>query len=235
MKNIKIILVTLIFSISVNGLKAQTFGAKIERAWYKTMATLRPTPWVIGLGWNIVDDDGNPFHKIVNGKSLNAYPFINTFRLEKYIDKGWSATFNFSYNNYVVGKLINSDIPSTSSSNFMSFDLNAKYDFCALYNINEKWFNTEKNVLDLYSTFGFGYTVRNISRVNNVGTLNIGFGTNIWIYNNWGLNLQSSAKFGLKAPFLTTPSNYLQHCFGVIHLFKTRKGSKSNHSIKGIF
>ncbi len=230
MKQIKIALITLMLLGGINHSQAQ-FKEKVVRWWFKTADMLRPTPWTIGLGWNIVDDNGNAWKKIFAvSSSWNALAFPSAFKVEKYIDKGWSGMFNFAVDQYKVGKLINSDIPSTSSSLFMSFDLNAKYDFTELYDVNTKWFGLPTKMFDFYAASGFGYTYRNTARFGGAGTFNIGFGMNAIFYKGWGMNIQAMSKFGLASPFFKTPTNYLQYNFGAIYQFKQghRKFGKQN-------
>ncbi len=221
MKNIKIIILAVILTASVKQANAQK--SKFAIAWYKMIDDLQPTPWTAGLGWNIVDDNGKPFKKIFDaGKSWNIPPYPSVFRAEKDFTKGWAAMFNFNFNQYKAGKLVNSDIPSTSSSIFMSFDLNAKYNFSQLYDFSSKLFKLPPKLLDVYMASGFGYTSRNTSRFKGAGTYNIGFGMTAIFYKGWGMNLEAMSKFGLAGPgpLFKTPTNYLQYNFGAVYRFK---------------
>lgn len=188
------------------------------------MTNLKPTPWIFGLGANLVDDDGNPVKIVLGGRSVNVVPYPSTLMAEKYMDKGWSVAFNFSYNHFKTGKLINNDIPFTVTSDFLAFDLLAKYNFCELFDFNKIVFHSERKILDIYAASGFGYTIRNTARVKDAMTFNLGPGSNIWFTDRWGMNLQAMAKFGLKAPLFKTPYNYLQYCLGIIYRFKPGGG-----------
>ncbi len=186
-------------------------------AWERFIMPFRKSPWIVGPGWNIVDDNGNAWRKIFAAKSSwHLPPFPSSIYLEKMYTKGWSFVFAFNANRYKAGKLVNSDIPSTANYMLLAFDLNAKFDFNELYDFN-KLIDPNIKYFDYYGTFGFGYTNRSAPRVHSAVTLNLGFGANVWIYEGWGINLQSMSKFGLASPFFRTPKNYLQYSFGVVY------------------
>ncbi|MCW3076533.1 MAG: hypothetical protein JWO32_1142 [Bacteroidetes bacterium] len=214
-KTILLINFFLIFTVSTS--EAQ-FAKNFKKGWATAMQKLAESPWVFGLGWNIVDDNGKPWKKgfdAHNSWNIQGYP--TTVRVEKFYDKGFSFVFNFAYNKYKAGKLINSEIPNATTTNFMSFDLNGKYNFCELYDINTKLFNFATPVFDPYATTGFGYTYRNTPRFGGAATYNIGLGLHSWIYKGFGVNLEVMAKFGLAGPFFRTPTNYTQYNFGIIY------------------
>ena len=194
MKSLKVVLISLILMGMVNTSNAQ-FKDKFLRWWVETGVALRTTPWTFGLGWNIVDDNGNPWKKIFDvNKAWNLAPYPGSVRAEKDMTKGWSVMFNFDINQYYVGKIINSD-RNTKSSLFMSFDLNAKYDFKHLFDFSSK-IGFPPNQWDVYMASGFGYTSRNSNKVKGCGTFNIGFGTTAIFYKGWGMNLEAMSKLG---------------------------------------
>ncbi len=219
MKKIKLIILALFLFVGVQTTSAQ-FKTKFLASWYKVMAVLRPTPWTVGLGWNIVEDNGNAWKKIFDVKpSWNFQYYPSSIRAEKELIEGWSAMFNFNFNQYKTGKNINGDIPAASTI-FLSFDLNAKYNFSHLYDFSSKLFKLGPNLIDVYAASGFGYTYRKTARFGGTGTYNIGFGTTAIVYKSWGFNLEAMCKFGLAAPFFKTPTNYLQYSFGAVYRFK---------------
>jgi hypothetical protein len=164
--------------------------------------------WLIGVGWNVVDDNSSAFSKIFDFvHSWNIRPYPTQLWVDR--TKGGPLSFGavFNYNQYRSGKIING---KEISGNYMFFslDANMKYHFGQHLRIPEKY--------DVYLPVGAGYTLRfyppNISTV----TFNLGGGMNFWL-NDWlGLNIQSVAKFGLKSPIFKTSSNYLQHSAGFI-------------------
>ena len=170
---------------------------------------LSHTPWTIQLGGNVVDDDGKPFNDLFNAsKSWNLPPYPTKLAIDKSLEHGWSAEFCLVYNNYKTGKIING-ITNDASHLFMSVDIQGKYHLNNIIKIKE-WFSP-------YASIGIGYTYRNIGPYNNVATANIGLGFDFLIYEGFGLNLQSLAKFGIKSPFIKTGSNYLQHSLGITY------------------
>lgn len=183
---------------------------------------LRTSPWVVGAGWNIVDDNGQKTKNIFDFKnSFNIPAYPSSIRVEKIYKDGISFVFNGSYNRYQSKKVINGDLNQTTT--FLAFDLGAKYNFSALYNINQEWFNFDTDVFDYYATMGFGATFRNTDQVGNSGTVNIGFGLNSFVYNNWGINLEAVGKFGLSGKFIQTAANYTQYSFGIIYKIESNK------------
>jgi OOP family OmpA-OmpF porin len=216
-KSIKIALLALVLLTSAQTVFSQ---AKVNVFAIKLGVIMRQTPWTVGLGWNIVDDNGNAWKKQFDARKSWNMPFYPSWiRGEKYFDKGWSAVINSALNQYKSGKIINTEINKSSSTNF-SFDLNAKYDFHELYDFSTLWFKQSTKVCDVYAISGFGFTARNTSKVHGCATYNIGFGVTAIIYQGWGVNLEAMSKFGLTAPFFTTPANYLQYTFGAVYRFK---------------
>ncbi len=215
MKQIKIALFALFIVAGLNYAQAQ----KLAAHWDKLMVAIRATTWTAGAGWNIIDDNGNPWHKNFDAvKSWNCPPYPTKASLEGYYKKGFSFLFNFTYNSYKDRKLINGE--THNATNFMAFDANTKYNFCELYDFNKLFGLGEKKIFDIYATGGLGYTYRHTNRVKGVATLNLGFGLNVWVYKNWGIQLESMSKFALVSPFFKTPANYLQYTFGVVYKFK---------------
>ena len=224
LKNLKTILIALVIMTQTGTVLAQANGT----FWIKFGVMMKRTPWTVGLGWNIVDDNGNKYKMLFDAKnSWNMAYYPSILRCEKYFDKGWSAVFNASFNQYKSGKFINDYInPRTGSSIFMAYDLNAKYDFTYLYDISDKWFHKLEKIIDVYATSGFGFTYRKNpnTSVSPCATYNIGFGTTAILYDGWGINLEAMSKFGLQAPFYETGTNYLQYSFGAVYRFKTGPG-----------
>lgn len=185
MKLLKIALLSLLFSTNIQAQEAKQ--------------------WMLGGGFNAVDDDGRPMNNLFNlTNGWNALPFPTTFSTEYYFSKSLSLEFAESINSYQLGNMIDGDTV-TKARFFLSVDANVKYHFNTLYN-KIMWF-------DPYVVGGFGGTLR--SKVV-VPTGNFGFGSNFWISKRVAINLQSMAKFS----FLNTGSNYLHHSLGVRILFR---------------
>lgn len=182
---------------------------------------LSNSEWTVQLGGNVVDDDGKPFKDLFNApKSWNLPPYPTKIAVDKSLKHGWSTELAIVYNNYKNGKTINGET-NKASHLFMSADLQGRYHLNDAFYLKE-WF-------DPYLTHGFGYTFRSIAPYHHVATTNIGFGFNIDIYESFGLNIQTLAKFAIKSPFIKTGANYLQHSLGIIYkidLIGTKKPFK---------
>jgi hypothetical protein len=162
------------------------------------------TSWVLGLGINIVDDDGKPLKDLMNlTNGWNALPMPSTFKCEKFFNHRISVEFTESINSYQIGKVIDTNT-ITANRFFLSTDLDAKFHVNSLYEKIE-WF-------DPVVIGGFGITLRGKSVVP---TGNFGFGATFWVSSRIGIHVQSLAKFSLSK----AGSNYLQHCLGVSYKF----------------
>jgi hypothetical protein len=220
MRKMKISLLALVVLAGMNTAEAQ-FADRLNTAWKYTKAKWKEGAWSVGLGWSIVEDEGRPFKGIADVKNWNFPGFPGQLNCEKYFDKGFSFALNATYNQYKPGKLINNEIISTSST-FLALDLNVQYDFTHSYDINQKWFRLKYKVFDMYGATGFGYTYRSLHSGPGVGTYNIGIGMHAWIYEGFGINLNSMAKFGLVAPIIHTNTNYLMYSVGIIYRIKVK-------------
>lgn len=206
MKNLKVILVAVLFFAVVGQSKAQFFKQLAEG------------DWVFGIGWNIVDDNGQKLGDVFGqAGAWNAIGYPSSVRVEKGYNKGLSFVFQGSYNPYQDSKNVNGDFDQGST--FYSLDLNAKFNFVSLYDINAEWFNFATDVFDVYGSFGGGFTSRSTNQVGNAGTMNLGLGMNAYVYKDWGINLDATAKFGL-SDFWNTPANYTQYSIGVIYILR---------------
>lgn len=190
-KNVTIALLAFLLFTGVSNLFAQDPTTPTAKKPFGEWLT--KTPWIVGFGVDIVDDNGTPgsiFHDL---KTYEYYPA--KFTAEKVLVKGFSAQFAFAST-------------SVNPHNYLMMDFSGKYSF--LYK------KTEKKILDPYAIAGLGYTYRDRSPLssntseesNNSVTFNLGLGTNVWLYPNMGLNFQGLAKF--------TKDKYLQASVGLV-------------------
>ncbi len=207
---------------------------------------MKETPWVVGHGWNVVQDDaGKWFENLFNvDKAWNAAPYPVRFTCEKWLynksdsssaANGWSVEFMAAYNRYGIGNYLGESkqpnpIFVDKEYQLMSFDLHAKYNFNKLYDLN-KLLGAKKEVFQPFGTFGAGYTYRSLPSHPGCGTVNAGLGFNVWIYKGLGIQVQSLAKFGLEDKFPNAGSNYLQHSFSIVYKLE-HKGSISGNRYK---
>ncbi len=220
----------------------------------KFVEELNETPWIVGHGWNVFQDDaGKWFKNLFNvDKAWNATPYPLRFTVEKVLSKndtlsklkGWSLEFMYAYNRYGIGNYLTDKAPQvlvTQKYKLMSFDLHAKYDFNRLVNLNKIiGGSSAKNIFQPYGTFGLGYTYRTLPAHPNSATLNAGLGFNVWIYKGFGLQIQSIAKFAMEDRFPHAGANYLQHSASIVYRISRNSKTSGNrykfkkHSIKKV-
>ncbi len=215
---------------------------------------LRETPWIVGLGYNIVHDDaGKWFKNLFNtDKAWNIAPYALRVTCEKVLSKndslskfkGWSVEFMAAYNQYGIGNYLVDQTPEIlvpKNYSLMSFDLHLKYDFNQLVNLNKLIGGSNaKDIFQPYGTFGLGYTNRSLPTHPNSATANLGLGFNVWVYKGFGVQVQSIAKFGLEDRFPHAGTNYLQHSASIVYKIAIKPKSSGNrykfkkHNIKKV-
>jgi OmpA-OmpF porin, OOP family len=172
--------------------------------------------WVIGIGWNAVDDDGRAFKKIFDVPgSWNTKPYPTMLSLDRYLNYGFTFESCASFNQYNGSKLINGQYVSGL---FLALDFNGKYNLEEVLSIYR---------FDPYLVLGMGLTMRTANNSLIVPTANVLIGTNIW-FGNIGIRLQSAAKFGVKSDFIRTNTNYLQHSAFLLYRFSTTTRSSGS-------
>lgn len=173
------------------------------------------TPWTFGISGHVVDDDGNPFKKLFNvSQSWKFLPYPSRFTIDGYYQAGFSFQTEFAYNQYKTGKMVNNEIINTNWT-FFSTDMYVKYDLNELIGQTNWW--------DPYVSAGYGFTLRSNAYGRPTSfNANMGLGSNFWIYENLGFNLQTVAKFSM----VEGTSNYLHHSVGVIYKLEGGRGSR---------
>lgn len=189
-KNVTIALIAFLLFAGVSNINAQETQSTAKLPFGKW---LTKTPWIVGFGVDIVDDNGKPGNMFHSLKTYEYYPA--KFTAEKILKKGFSAQFAFGST-------------SVNPHNYLMMDLNGKYSF--LYK------KEGKKVFDPYAIAGLGYSYRDRTPAtknqsgdkNGAVNLNLGLGANIWLFPNMGLNVQGLAKF--------TKDKYLQASVGLV-------------------
>lgn len=189
-------------------------GKSKSQFWENVKRSTTRSPWIIGLGWNVIDDDGKPFDKLFDANnSWHVVPYPSKLSCEKVFIQGWSIEAAANYNQMKSGKTVNNDVVK-STQTFISFDINGKFSFSE--------FMKNKIFFDPYLLHGFGYTYRGVGKLSHAPTANIGLGFNCWVYDDMiGIRVQSQAKFAIASPFITSSGNYLQHSLGIVYKFST--------------
>ena len=181
-----------------------------------------PYRWMIGLGWNVVDDDGLAFSKLLDYKnSWNYLYYPTTLSMDKYLKKGWSFDGALSCNRYSKSKLIND---STGVKGiFAAADASFKYSFLPRMAHYAQW-------LDLYFAFGAGITYRQTMSAPLTPMVSLSLGANLWFSKSFGLRLQTAGKLGLVSDIWTSKTDYVQHTIGLV--YRIKPVYKSNFSSK---
>ncbi len=166
--------------------------------------------WTVGLGYNFVDDSATPFGQyFLNMKETwHGLPYPSSVSIGRSFKNGLGLKVVGSYNKYKVGKLVDGQI-NTIPRNYYAFDGMISYDINKL--IGETgWF-------DPFLQVGAGYT--SIGGVKR-STANAGFGFNIWLNDQWGLDFNTMGKWGIPKG----STKQLQHSAGVVYRFGIEKG-----------
>ena len=165
--------------------------------------------WVLGIGYNIVDDSATPFgDDFMNIKDTwNALPYPSSISIGRYFKNGLGIRAVGSYNKYKVGKRVDGEI-NTAERDYFAIDGMVTYDLNKIVG-ETAWF-------DPFLQVGAGY-----SDIGSVGraTANAGFGFNTWFSDKWGLNFNTMGKWGIKEG----STKQLQHSAGVVFRFGVEK------------
>ena len=181
-KNVTIALTAFLMFAGTTSIFAQDTTATAPKE-KKSLATwLTKTPWQVGIGMNLIDDNDNT-KSFGSLRDKTWSPF--KFTLEKALVKGWDLQLAFSSTSY-------------NPHNFLAIDVNGKYDLNNLIG-ETKWF-------DPYALVGLDYSyrdytelkvnaVKGVSSTNKIG-FNAGLGANFWLFPNVGIQTQAVAKLG---------------------------------------
>ena len=166
--------------------------------------------WMVGLGYNVVDDSGDVWGKLFDVDSQwNALAYPSRVSIGRYFKSGIGLEAIGSYNKYKVGKVIDG-VTNLKESRYLAIDTRLTYDLNKLVG-ETGWF-------DPYLGVGLGYTDANNEPR---GTYNAVVGFRTWFSDRWGLDLSSSGKWHMTNDQAT---NHLQHAAGVVYRFGIEKG-----------
>ncbi len=166
--------------------------------------------WVLGLGFNIVDDTATPFGDTFMDikDTWNAVPYPSRISIGRFFTNGLGIEAIGTYNKYKVGKIIDGAV-NTAPREYFAIDGKISYDLNKLIG-ETAWF-------DPYLHVGAGY-----SSIGDIGrsTANAGFGFNTWFGDRWGANFNTMGKWGIEEG----STKQLQHSAGVVYRFGIEKG-----------
>ena len=164
--------------------------------------------WLVGLGWNVVDDAGLLFNQAFNANTnWNYVVFPSRLSVGRYFDNGFGLELIGSYNKYKEGNLVDGQI-LTDDIDYFSVDLRASYDLNYLFG--------ETGFFDPYVGVGLGYAdANNLGRTNFLSTI----GFRLWFNEDLGLDINTNGHFALKEE----ATNHYQHALGLVYRFGTEK------------
>lgn len=152
--------------------------------------------WVIGLGVNIIDNDGSPYSDLLSSrKCWNSITMPSSLTVEYKYNDMFSFEFHEALNCFEKGKFVNKSI-ILKNQYVTATQLNGKFHINSLYS-GLSWF-------DPYFNGGFGITT--IDR-NVLLQPNLAVGSNFWIAEGVALSFQGSANFGISKVY----NNFLMY------------------------
>ena len=167
--------------------------------------------WIVGFGYNAIDDSGNVFDGLFNvSEEWNLLPYPSRISIGKYFKNGLGIEAIGSYNKYKEGKIIDG-LVNDDEKNYLGLDARLTYDLNRIIG-QTGWF-------DPYVGIGLGYTDANDQ---GRGTYNAVVGFRTWFSDKWGLDFNSTGKWSMTKGNGST--NHLQHAAGVVYQFGIEKG-----------
>ncbi|APQ18493.1 OmpA family protein [Maribacter hydrothermalis] len=167
--------------------------------------------WIVGVGFNAVDDSGNVFDGLFDvGDEWNIVPFPSRVSIGRYFKNGLGLEAIGTYNKYKDGKIIDDEVIFEDIP-YYAFDARLTYDLNQIIG-QTGWF-------DPYIGIGAGYTDANN---RGRGTYNAVVGFRTWFSDRWGLDFNSTGKWAMKSEVGVT--NHIQHAAGVVYQFGIEKG-----------
>jgi len=174
-----------------------------------SVLTFGQTPgdgWLVSAGVNAVNNLAT--HSPFNSPDEWAFKTPFSFGVEKILDNRFGIDLNLSFNGYNQGD--NRDGSSTDKSyDYFSFDPSVKYYFGDIIFKDDSPFH-------LYGMAGPGFYFID----DNNLTINAGGGLLVWLNDNrnFGIKLQSLAKFGLDSKNKYDDDHFQYHLQLVFHL-----------------
>jgi len=173
--------------------------------------------WFIGLGWNIVDDDGSEVASFSDlFDNYNMVPYPSRLNIGREFRGGLGVQLALSYNRYKEGTVIDKvvipeTLPYYAADVYLTYDLNEAIG--------------QTGIFDPYIGLGTGIT--HVSdETSPFG--NALLGLRLWLGESWGVDLSTAGKFSMNSK----STNHFQHSFGVIFRLKEKEKEKEPLSQK---
>ena len=167
--------------------------------------------WMLGIGYNIVDDSGNIFDTPLRVQdNWNVLPYPSRISVGRYFNSGLGIELIGSYNKYKEGKIIDKTI-NTEEADYLAFDSRLSYDLNKIIG--------DSNFFDPYIGVGLGFVeASNISRT----TFNATVGVRTWFTNRLGMDINAAGKWSVNKN--KTKSNHIQYGIGLVYKFNIKQG-----------
>ena len=168
---------------------------------------LKSSPWTFSLGWAAIDDDGRAFEKFLDvkeGWNYNLFP--SRISGMKQMNDKLSLDLGFTYVNYDAKFRNGEQKADAEEGTLWALDANTRYNAF------------RKGNFEIQTVQGLGFTKRDPGMDNNMVTLNTGVSFNYWVKEDWGVSLNSQAKWGLTN--LMDGGSYLQHGISLFYVAK---------------
>lgn len=179
---------------------------------------LKPYTFMVGLSWNAIDDDGDPYSNLLRfTPRWNMIPLPTSASVDYYLKKGMSVEALVNFNRYIGSNIVNGE--TGEKGLIFNTDINFKYSFGSLM---------EQPYFDPFIFIGASYTMRPIVRIRNMVSPNIGVGFNVMFTDYIGIQFRAAAKVAVHPVIYYHESNYLHYHAGVIYRF-------GSHNLDGRF
>ena len=167
--------------------------------------------WIIGLGYNFVDDAGTGTN--IGDKfdldNWNALAYPSRLTIGRYFESGLGLELIGTYNQYKEGKVIDGAVNTAGTYNYGMIDARLSYDLNKIIG--------ETGFFDPYIGAGLGYGKYGGLKQ---GTYNGVVGFRTWFSDRFGLDFSTTGKWSMR----DEGSNHLQHAAGVVYRFGIEKG-----------
>jgi outer membrane protein OmpA-like peptidoglycan-associated protein len=162
--------------------------------------------WLAGVGINIVDDSWRARQNFALADMWNIVPYPSRLSFGRYFRSGIGLELIGTYNKFKEGKIIDG-VENTEESDYWAVDTRVSYDLNKIVG--------ETGIFDPYLGAGLGYTQTDVRR----RTANAVAGFRLWFSENWGVDLNTTGKWGLDSE----STNHIQHAAGVVYRFGVDK------------
>jgi hypothetical protein len=201
------------------------------------LGNFRSKPTTYQGGWNIIDDNRNSYHDLLDFKSWYSNAFPGKFSAMKTLSGRLKGEINIGFSkmkqSYYKERYVYPGV-------FTCVDLNFRVEFKPFDKMFDNMYYPRRGKslsnrisnggISIGPVFGLGYTTRTQTVFDRAMTFNFGIAGTYWIKRGKvGVSLQSVGKMGLQTPIIKTGSNYIHHSAGIVYVYK---GSRYYRSLR---